>query len=258
MTVDRLIPPDPDAPSELELEQLATGDLDTDVATQIRERLTDEQAARLDAKGGWEAHPGVDPDALFARIEARLEPEPSLADAHSEATASFWKRALDWLRTPQGGGLVLALAALGLIVLTSDTKTGPNPDPLGEIRAKGSLQLRVFVKRAASTGEMASGERFEANDLLRFVIDVPKDGHGLILHTDAAGRRLAAWPLGAEVSVPLTKGEGIEIEDPIELDDAKGKERLTLIRCDAPFELMEIPGILSECQTTEFTLDKGK
>ncbi|MFT7621895.1 MAG: hypothetical protein ACI9WU_001060 [Myxococcota bacterium] len=254
----RMLQAEPERPSDLMLDRLHAGELDPIQARALRQAAADdpELAGRIAARqAGWADHAEVDSGALFAAIEARIP------HAEPEAVAGgipWWQQAVNWLMTPQGGGLTLGLAALVAVVVTSrpDAVQPPAPDIAGPdiVRSKGGLQLRVFVKRAGDVTEMASGERFAEGDTLRFVIDLPRDGHVLVIHTDAQNSKVAAWPLGAEASQSLTAGRERELTGSVALDGAAGSEKLTLVRCDAPFAPAAIP---PGCDRVHFDLDKG-
>lgn len=235
---------DPEQPSDLELDQLHQGELPTDQAAALRQRIASDEglkAKMAEREQGAAAFDGLDMDGAFASVWARVEPEPSL-----------WQRVWDFFTSPPGMlTLAVGVAALVAVSIGSPPPVAPADEP--GTRAKGGLKLRVFLERDGVESEAISGDSFHKEDQLRFEVDVDAAGHGLVLYTDAKGGSEVAWPMHATASQPITPGKDQPLEGKVRLDDSQGTERLELVVCAKAFTADAVP---ADCKRTAFTLVK--
>jgi hypothetical protein len=130
---------------------------------------------------------------------------------------------------------------------------------------KGGLALHVF-RLAGDHGEEAlSGDRFAPGDRLRFVVDVPAEGHVSVLGIEAGGALYTAWPLEPSVQTRFVSGTGIELPGAVELDDQPGRETLYLVHCPLKVGTPACtlgadgkPSCPESCAMTAFVLDKAR
>jgi len=207
-------------PSDLTLDRLHAGELPPDRARALREHAEvcegcRRRMARLSE--GFAAFPEADPKRLLAGVLAGLEREPA---------RPWWR--LPWLRFA-----ALGAAAAALLVLVATVW------PLAEapgLRAKGVLELSVFLKRGDQVLEARSGDTFRPGDRLRFSLALPRDGHVFLVSQDAQGRLSPCFPFGpGSASRPALAGHTGPLEGAVELDEAPGDEWIHLVHCPHPF-----------------------
>ncbi len=148
-------------PSELELDRFHFGELGGAAEATLGAHLeacrvcTSRLRARERGFGAFEA---VDPDRMFARVEARLargrRPWGSI-------------RSVSWVP--------LAAAAAAAFLFVSRT-----PDPGPEIiRSKGSLRLSVYREHDGAVEAFSAGPALvHSGDRVRFKVDLPEQGDG--------------------------------------------------------------------------------
>jgi hypothetical protein len=198
--------------------------------------------------------------ALLAELSspgARPEPGPQ---APSRAPALL---GLTWRRIAQAA--VAALALLIVAVLVVNRGQAPGTADSG-IRAKGGLKLVVYRERAGQIEKAANNERFQPRDRLRFTVDLPWDGHTLIVGAESTGKLFVCFPSdGRAEAQPTPKGRDIPLPGAILLDDSRGQEWLYLVHCPRPFGLTSLrasgsaPGALEVppgCIQRAFEVDK--
>jgi len=222
--------------------------------------LRDAVGPEPDTAAAWGDVSVAQREAMLAGIEAAAPdglpaglrpPERGLAD-----------RLRSWLGGWRGPalGLAVATAAVALVVLP-----GTPPADGDRVRAKGAVHLRVWRARGERVDRVWSGQRFRPGDRLRFAVDLPTDGHLLLVGIEAGGTPSAAHPLGAAASIPAAAGEALELPGAVALDAAPGDEWLHLVHCDEPFGLadlepeargaqLRLPG---GCRAVRFHLAKG-
>lgn len=214
------------APSDLELDRLASGDLDPEQAAELQSRVvqfaeTQERLAEI--RKGLDAFPDVDERAQMAAIRRRLDEEqPSLVKR--------LMRGMMFLSP------VVAVAAVTLLVMPRGGEgpaTGTGRDePLETVRLKGGLKLEVVRKRGERAEKVVSGSAFHAGDSLRFVISLPSAGQVNVVGVEAEGDLYVAWPLpDQDVATKRPAGDAQALPGAVELDDSKGEEMLYLVHC---------------------------
>ena len=228
-------------PSALALDRLVAGEL-TDAArseTEAHLVACADCAGRVaHLRAGFDAMEGVDPRALLAGVRRRLDDEPARTGWRAFLARWLGDGRLPWAPLAAAGAALVVL----LVVLP---RSGPD-DPDGSVRRKGGLALhvhRLAVDRAtnpiagsggaeASSEEVLSGDRFRPGDRLRFVVDLPRDGHVAIVGVDADGGLYEAWPLGGgAVDTLRSAGRRQVLPGAVSLDDKPGRETLYLVHC---------------------------
>jgi hypothetical protein len=207
----------PACPSDLALDRLHAGELPREAAAELErhvEGCTDCGARMAERRAGFDAIEGVDPRVMLARIRTGLD-----------TPAPLPQRLLAWTRRQLAPLAVAATAAIALVVVTSQQVEQPGT------RMKGSLTLHVFRFTGDHAEEVISGSTFAPGDRLRFVIDVPAEGHVSVLGVESSGAVYTAWPLEAEAQTRFAEGKGIELSGAVSLDDQPGRELLYLVHC---------------------------
>lgn len=228
-------------PSDLTLTLLDTGCLAGDEKDEVQAHLQTCARCRgwLDgAKADFAAIPGAERDAMVDRLTAR-----------AQRPRQRWPVAV-------AGALAIAAAALLLL---------HTPPPRPDVGLKGSgLDLRVYRERAGHVASTMSGDMFRPGDRLRFEVDVPSDGHMLVVGVESDGDLFRCYPNDRDESVPVEASSGLLLSDAIELDSSTGHEVLHLVVCDAPFSAHDLraagarslalpPG----CRAAAFEMVKG-
>ncbi len=251
-------------PTDWTLERFVAGDLPTEEARALRERIASDPAlkARVEGLRGGFA-PDVDADAMFAQIRTRVgERAPTPEDAahllgqratRPPARSPFWRRLL--LVTGP-----LAIAAVALLMARP-----PSPsDPTDVVRAKGGLVLTVYRAVEGGAEVVHPGARLVPGDRLRFSVDVPRAGHLAVLGVDAARQVALLHPAGGEAAPRVEAARGVELPRAVSLDGTPGDEAIWAILCDAPFEPGSIawntnghPDIPDGCAASSVGYTKG-
>jgi len=217
-------------PSDFALDRYGAGELEGEKAGEIASHLAGCRtcAARVETRR-FEAMPDVDPRALLARIRTRLD-EP----------VAWWARMAAWLRRLRVPLAVAAGAAAVLVVLPSlrppmtGHGIGAGADASDGVRAGGRLALHVQRIRGGAAEEVPSGARFAPGDTLRFVVDLPADGHVAVVGLGAGGRLYTAWPVagaGGAAQTLRSAGARQELPGAVSLDDSRGRETLYVVYC---------------------------
>ena len=210
-----------DCPSELQLDELHSGELDEPqrrpIATHIEgcQMCEERMALRREGLAAF----GLHETSLLAPIRARVKRQVSVLD-----------RVRGWLWSPSIPlGLAAAAAALLFVVV-----------PGNEVRTKGQLGLRVYRERGGNVQEVTSADRFFENDRIRFKISGPgpsRDGHIMIIGVEDSKKSFVYYPAGgATRSAKPTADEAGVLSGAIRLDDYTGDEWLHLVRCSRAFE----------------------
>jgi hypothetical protein len=213
----------PGCASNLNLDELAAGDLDGDPrGAALRAHLAscDACRSRLAAR---EADPVLAPDA------AALRPQVAALAARS---ARARRRRLAW------SGAVGAAAAAAVLALV--VRPGRGPD--GE-RAKGAVALTLHVKRAPGAGaagaagaiEEVTGEgRLRAGDEVRFSLAPARPGHAVVLGLDA-GPSVTVYvpaPGPAARAVAVAPPGPVVLPGSVVADATPGDEKIVAVVCD--------------------------
>ena len=91
---------------------------------------------------------------------------------------------------------------------------------------------------SSSGADAVSGERFLANDRLRFSVRVPGPGHVVVVGVEADGTLYRCHPQDDDVSRAVAH-DGT-LPGAIALDDSSGEEWLFLVWCEEPFTLGQL------------------
>lgn len=265
----RPLGPESEGPSDFVLDRLHLGELEGDELAAAEKAVAEspEAQARLALRregfGAFEDE--VDVDGIVGRLHLALAGD----EEERVEPVGFWEKLLSWLKqswVPRG---LAAAAAVGLVVWAvgvPSTHEPGDPEEPGGVRLKGpAINLSVFRERGGQVDEVMSGERFQAGDRLRFMVDLPDNGHVMVVGVEGSGEAYAAFPLGAKASAPAEGGKKKMLRGAVELDGAAGDEWLHLVWCAEPFELgrevkpaadqkIEVP---KECGSAGFLLKKG-
>jgi hypothetical protein len=201
--------------SDLELDELAAGDLDADP-----------RQARVSAHLATCA-------ACSARAEslAAVDVPPPSADLRAEALRSSG-RARGRRRVLAGAALAGTAAAAAALLLA-----WPRQEPDGE-RTKGGLALTLFVKRRGGAVERVQGEGAVApGDELRFSLAVGTPGNAVVLGLDAAPAVTLYVPAGAAGPAARIDAPGATLlPGSVVADATAGAERVFAVLCAAPVD----------------------
>ena len=235
------------------LDRLHWGELAPEQAAQLHEHVSgcDDCRRRMQLRRkGFAAFDELDPDALRARIEASVRAE----------TARSRRR---WYGRLAPVGLAAALVALVLLVVLP--RTAPRHGTgTGEIRAKGGFGMRIFRERRGRVESVLSGETFHPGDRLRFMVDLPRAGHLMIVGMEHSGRLYPCYPAdGSSTSRRVEAGSGQVLAGAVRLDESVGEEWIFAVLCEGPFSIeklraagdggIEVP---EGCVTRSFKMNK--
>ncbi len=247
---DKLRTGRPDCPSDLTLDRLHAGELPREKATEAERHVAgcaDCGARMAERRAGFGAIEGVDPRVMLARIRTGID-----------KPASPSERLSGWLRRQFAPLAVAAVAAVALVVVTQQ-----QVEP-GGTRMKGSLGLHVYRLAGDHSEEVVSGGVFAPGDRIRFVIDLPAEGHVAVLGVESSGALYTAWPLEPGVQTRFVEGSDIELPGAVSLDEKPGRETLHLVQC--PLEVGPpdctsggadaAPVCPAGCVSTPFVMDK--
>ncbi len=214
-------PSSPACPSEAVLDAYALGELNNEAPRAHIDRCP-HCRARLDARA-----------AAFAAMPRRDE----LIRAIHVAVAAGANAAADpaprrWPRWRLVGALAAVSAAAVVLLPIERTST----------RLKGGVGLTVYVERGGRVARAQSGDVFRAGERLRFEIDLPEDGHIMIVGREVSGRRYNVFPVGDDVvrSRSLPVGADQLLPGAVVLDEALGQESLFLVSCPQPFDSSQV------------------
>jgi len=122
------------------------------------------------------------------------------------------------------------------------------------------------VHRKTTTGseQARSGAVFRPGDEIRFQVDIPNAGHGMLVSRDYTGVKSVLFPRGKVVSAAIDVKKGEILPGAFTLDMSTGSEWAFWVHCNAPFQLSDlrfgdVPGILippGPCSITSFELKK--
>jgi hypothetical protein len=242
----------PECPSDFALDRLHAGELPQEAALEFERHVAgcaDCGARMAERRAGFDAIEGVDPRVMLSRIRTGLD-----------TPAPLPQRLLTWTRRQFTPLAVAVTAALALVVVTNRQLV----EPPGT-RLKGSLTLHVFRFSGDHAEEVISGSTFAPGDRLRFVVDLPAEGHVSVLGVESSGTLYTAWPLNAESQTRFAEGKGIELSGAVSLDAQPGRELLYLVHCPTQVGPPDCtsggagaaPVCPAGCVSTPFILEKG-
>jgi hypothetical protein len=243
----------PECPSDFTLDRLHAGELSQEQARETERHVAGcaECGARMaERRAGFDAIEGVDPRAMLARIRTGLD---------SPARRPLSERLLVQARRLLAPVAVMATAAVALVVVTGQDVESPTT------RMKGSLGLHVFRLVGDHAVEAVSGDKFAPGDRLRFVVDLPAEGHVTVVGIEPSGKLYTAWPLDTESQTRFAAGSRIMLPGAVALDDQPGRETLHLVHCPVEVGPPECtsrgagakPVCPAGCVTTPFVLEKA-
>lgn len=251
-----------ECPSNTDLDQLHTGELDPRDAAEVERHVAgcpDCQARMATRRAGFAAIPDVDPGRLLAGIRRRAQGEERARERSRPRRAAYVFAPL------------AAAAALSVVFLGKRTQAPSSPDEGAGVREKGARALYVYKLIGGRAERTVSGERFKSGDPLRFVVDLPAPGHISIFGVEASGAIYVAWPRSGEVSTLRAAGKQQELPGAAVLDDSGGRETLYLVHCPVkvgpPAAACQLkgehkpaapPSCPSDCVLTPFVLNKSR
>lgn len=140
------------------------------------------------------------------------------------------------------GAGTLAVAAAAVLLVPAVLHHGPTEDG-ALVAAKGGPTLRVVARRGESIFPVVPGAALQQGDRIRFVVEPAGYRYLLIASIDGAGKATVFHPWDGSRSAPLPQVARFEIPDSIELDSARGPERLFAIFSRTP---VAAPGLKSQ------------
>jgi hypothetical protein len=243
----------PECPSDWMLDRLHAGEVAEPEAGATRQHIAgcETCTARMaEREAGFSTIGGVDPRAMLARIRAGVD---------SRARPSLLERIRTWGRGFLAPVALAAAAALIVAIVTGNEQAGV------DTRMKGGLALHVFRLAGDHAEEALSGDRFAPGDRLRFIVDLPAEGHVSVLGIEAGGALYSAWPLEPGVQTRFAAGTGIELPGAVALDDQPGRETLYLVHCPIKVGTPACtlgthgrPSCPESCSLTTFVLEKAR
>jgi hypothetical protein len=190
---------------------------------------------------------------LIAHIEAcpgcrQRHAELAAAELPSGSSEPIWSRALaagkvDGLspkklwRSPSQRWVAPALAGVALAAAVFVAIRRPEPDTLTK---GGDWQIGVIAKtREGSLLRIDPGAPLVPGDRLRFEVftNWPKADIALVM-LDSAGNVSQLAPTGAR-SLSISGGRRVVLDDAVELDGTLGPERIVLVACARPLQVLE-------------------
>jgi hypothetical protein len=258
-TLERLRGSAAGCPSDLDLDQLSSDELEAPAAARILEHVAGcaDCASRMELrKAGFASFPQVDPRPLLAAIRRRVGQEEE-----KKTRRSFCLRPATWLATP-----LCAAAVLAIIFLARREDPTTYPQPESGVRAKGGLALHVHRLINGRSQRVLSGDIFHPGDQLRFVVDLPSPGQINVLGIEEKGGLYVGWPSDASVSTLRSGGRGQELPGAVSLDGSLGREAIYLAHCPAAVGVPSVvchtggagqpPACPQGCTLTPFILNK--
>lgn len=261
--LDAFLAADPAAkrPSDLQLDQLAAGEIQGEAARAIEAEVADDPALANDLKRrrlGTAAVTEVDTAALLARIKGEL-------GAAKPAREGLLTRLLKARWFAPGLVIAGATAAAVIISVRPPDPTGSAIGPPSGIRMKGALRLQVIRQTPTGSERMISGATFKPGDTLRFRVDAPGAGTLQIVGVEGDGTLYTAWPLPEHAAQArlAEAARDLLLDGSVELDATAGREVLHLVHCPPGVEpgctsagADAAPTCAAGCVSSPFTLEK--
>jgi hypothetical protein len=142
------------------------------------------------------------------------------------ARARWWWRAR-WLAP------VVACAVAVVLVVAPRARVRP------ELGVKGGGLLRVYARHRGEVTLVGDGTRLTPGDRIRFVVqsDFP---YALVVSADGEGTRSVYLPHGGGASQAIPPRVPVEVPGSIELDGARGPERIWALFSRRPLAVAEV------------------
>ncbi|MEZ4434263.1 MAG: hypothetical protein R3F65_17805 [bacterium] len=234
-----------DAPSELTLDAYVSDEATPAEVEAVEAWIAADpaHAAIVEARRrGFDALPGVNPQAMLARIRLGLEAE-ARAPARAPAAPTRTRAAVTrWLI----GGLAVAAVAAALLFFALRGGAPALAPPEDRLLTKGGLTLEVFRARGEAVTRLLPGDEATAGDRLRFKAHnvPPGPGQLMVVGVEASGAVFPYYPAdGRSTAAHGALGADGALPGAAELDDSVGAERVWLVWCPRPFALAElVPG----------------
>lgn len=192
-----------------DLYRYASGDATPDEAVAFETHLAECRRCRADLEA-------------FRRMDESAAAVPSLP---------VWRPA--WLAAAV---LLLCVLVVGLFVFL---RSG---EPRPEFRIKGPFRIHVAVQRGERRFVAASGDRFEAGDVLGFFYTAPEDGYLSVLFIDSQGK--ITWVFPARPPGRVLSGVERPLPDGAVLEPGKGCEWIVGFFSREPADLEEFETLL--------------
>ena len=186
-------------------------------------------------------HAEACPDCVL-HMAALDEAEAFVRQAILPAALEATPAAPAWWRAPRPAlafGLVLALG-LALTGVAARWIARPDPAPTGGgVAFKGSIGLEVLALRGEQVFTIQAGAPLYRGDRVRFRLDLPRDGHLMVVALDARGALHALYPFAGQGSIAASRRLEA-LPGSVELDGARGVERVYALFGAQPFTLAQV------------------
>lgn len=249
----------PACPSEIALDRFQLDELGwwrgKTVARHIRACADCTRRMELRA-AGFDAFAEVDGAAAAARLGERLSGievpktvQRALAAMAAEArhtdglpdrektTEKQYVRPI-WLRS-----LGAAAAVASVVVVLAVVRSGWQGESVNSstIRAKGGIRLRVFSDRDDTSPEVLDGQHLSPADKIRFVVELQRQGHVMVVGVEQAGTTYSCFPTDSDgVSRAVGAGTDMVLPGAVRLDEGGAENRLHLVVCPSAFSLADV------------------
>lgn len=243
------------------LERYILGELPADEIEAIRAQATvdDELRERIVALHASDARILADypPSETAKRIRNLCAAETASAAPKPAATcACEWKISLS--RTFFRAAIP-AFVCLFLFLLLP-TRSSKNAAPLAlldtssqyEDRVKGnvgvsdSMSIEIWRKEGDVARKLSKDAIVSEGDVIQLRYAVPRSCYGALVSVDGRGIFTVHLSSRDGMSVPLTPGRVVALQNSYELDDAPHYEIFYLITSDAPFDLGNIANVMRD------------
>lgn len=224
--------------SDLQVEQLALGELSDDVARRVRAELDasgDPRLAAIERSNAeiLDRHP---PEVVARRIAARLQ---ALETAEAERSPARWlwlplalaaaAAVLFWIVRPRGPASEAEAAAPRVAMHEPDT-----------LRSKGDAALVVHRRSGNGTEHLAALASVRAGDELQLSYRAGAATHGAIVSLDGAGAVTLHFPSTIEDPSDLRSDGLVSLAHAYHLDDAPAFERFVFVTAHAPVDVAAV------------------
>jgi hypothetical protein len=126
-------------------------------------------------------------------------------------------------------GPVMVVTAMALMVIELKTPSSRRVITAGP-------QMQIFARHGEAQFPVGDGKQLAVGDTLRFIVEPAGRKYLLIVAVDAMGQTTVFYPYGGTTSALLPPGDQLELPGSVLPDAVKGKERVTAIFSDAPYD----------------------
>lgn len=236
--------------SDLKLDQLMRGELaapdeakkHVDSCEKCRARLKELEAARAD----WQKeNPQLKREASAQKDRAAKNDSPGE------------KKPFPWAAASVG----LAVAAAFALWIRPHGPSAPVPVE----RAKGGIQLTMFVSHQGKVRPAAPREIVSPGDILQFKYSSDQERYVAVLSVDGARQGSIYFPDGGTKAQKLGPAQDQPLANSTELDDVLGAEKIYGLFCEQPLELEPVRAqlqkfgampLLDHCRVIQLSIEK--